>query len=184
MSYPEFSQLPEAEKMLHIRTYARSRLKAGERLWWLEDREEAEHTLPIQARLYTSLNTEEKRALRAEAALLCPQVVRPSRSKGKYDDVSLYLLTYHGVLAPQVRDLFSAGSVALRADATRGGAYLQRSLQDIENEIREAANYLPDELFIEYWGEDVPKHLRITWWLAEADKLAVDWCPSSVLFST
>lgn len=182
MGYPEFSQLPEADKMLHIRNYARSRLKAGERMWWLEDREEAEHTLPIQARLYTSLNSEEKRSLRAEAALLCPQIVGSSRNKRKYDDVSLYLLTYHGVLAPQVRDLFSAGSVALRTDSTRGGTYIQRSLQDIENEMRNAADYLPDALFIEYWGEDVPKPQRIAWWLTEADKHAVDWSPSNVLF--
>ncbi|MBC8127075.1 MAG: restriction endonuclease [Gloeobacteraceae cyanobacterium ES-bin-144] len=182
IGYSEFSQLPEADKMLHIRSYARSRLKAGERLWWLENKEEAEHTLPIQARLYTSLNSDDKRCLRAEAALLCPQIVGSSRSKRKYDDVSLYLLTYHGVLAPQVRDLFSAGSVALRADSTRGGTYIQRSLQDIQNEIRNAADYLPDILFTEYWGEDIPKPQRITWWLAEADKYAVDWRPSDVLF--
>ena len=182
IDYPDFSKLSEGEKMLHIRNYARSRLKAGERLWWLEDKEEAEHTLPIQARLYTSLNSEEKRALRAEAALLCPMIVRPSRSKRKYDDVSLYLLTYHGVLAPQVRDLFSAGSVALKADSTRGGIYIQRALQDIQNEMKEAANYLPDQLFQEYWGEDVPKSERIPWWLAEADKHAVGWRPSELLF--
>ncbi len=182
IDYPEFSKLPEADKMLHIRNYARSRLKVGERLWWLEDKEDAEHTLPIQARLYTSLDTEEKRSLRAEAALLCPQIVGSSRNRRKYDDVSLYLLTYHGVLAPQVRDLFSAGSVALRADSTRGGTYIQRSLQDIESEMRNAADYLPDALFGEYWGEDVPKSQRIAWWLAEADKHAADWSPSAVLF--
>jgi hypothetical protein len=182
VSYPEFSLLPEADKMLHIRAYARSRLKTGERLWWLEAREEAEHTLPIQARLYTSLSSEEKRSLRAEAAILCPQIVGSSRRKHKYDDVSLYLLTYHGVLAPQVRDLFSAGSVALRADARRGGTYIQRSLQDIENEMRKAADYLPAALFTEYWGEDIPKDKRIAWWLLEAAKYTVDWIPSDILF--
>jgi len=182
IDYAVFSQLPEADKMLHIRNYARSRLKVGERLWWLEDKEEAEHTLPIQARLYTSLDSKEKRSLRAEAALLCPQIVGSSRNRRKYDDVSLYLLTYHGVLAPQVRDLFSAGSVALRADSTRGGTYIQRSLQDIESEMKNAADYLPDALFVEYWGEDVPKSRRIAWWLSEADKHAIDWCPSTVLF--
>jgi hypothetical protein len=168
--------------MEHIRGYARSRLKAGERLWWLEDREDSEHTLPIQARLYTSLDHDEKRALRAEAALLCPQIVKPSRSKRKYDDVSLYLLTYHGVLAPQVRDLFSAGSVALRADSTRGGTYIQRSLADIQAEMRQAASYLPNALFLDFWGEEVPEQERIAWWLREADKYAAGWKPSETLF--
>jgi hypothetical protein len=182
INYETFSALPENEKMEHIRGYARSRLKAGERLWWLEDREDAEHTLPIQARLYTSLEHDEKRALRAEAALLCPQIVKPSRSKRKYDDVSLYLLTYHGVLAPQVRDLFSAGSVALRADSTRGGTYIQRSLADIQTEMRQAASYLPDALFLDFWGENVPEQERIAWWLREADKYAAGWKPSETLF--
>ncbi len=182
INYDVFSVLPEHEKMEHIRNYARSRLKPGERLWWLENREDAEHTLPIQARLYTSLDGEEKRTLRAEAALLCPQIVKPSRSKRKYDDVSLFLLTYHGVLAPQVRDLFTAGSVALRADSTRGGTYIQRSLADIQDEMRQAANYLPDALFTDFWGEGVPKAERISWWLKEADKYAVGWKPSDVLF--
>lgn len=182
VDYSEFSLLPEDEKMQLIRGYARSRLKQGERLWWLENKEESEHTLPIQARLYTSLSQEVKRMLRAEAALLCPQIVRSSRSKHKYDDVSLYLLTYHGVLAPQVRDLFSAGSVALRADSTRGGSYIQRSLLDIQSEIKKASEYLPNVLFDEYWGELVPPSQRIIWWLAEADKYAVGWCPSEVLF--
>lgn len=168
--------------MEHIRKYARSRLKAGERLWWLEDGEDSDHTLPIQARLYTSLENSEKRTLRAEAALVCPQIVQPSRSKRKYDDVSLYLLTYHGVLAPQVRDLFSAGSVALRADSTRGGTYIQRSLADIEGEMRNAAEYLPDALFADYWAETVPKNDRIPWWLAKADQYAKGWKPSDLLF--
>lgn len=182
ITYDKFSDLPDYEKMEHIRSYARSRLKAGERLWWLENQENSEHTLPIQARLYTSLDSDEKRTLRAEAALLCPQIVKPSRSKRKYDDVSLYLLTYHGVLAPQVRDLFSAGSVALRADSTRGGTYIQRSLADIEAEMRHATAYLPDELFADYWGVEVSKENRIQWWLTEADKYAVDWKPSDTLF--
>ena len=94
----------------------------------------------------------------------------------------VYLLTYHGVLAPQVRDLFTAGSVALRADSTRGGTYIQRSLADIQDEMRQAANYLPDALFTDFWGEGVPKAERISWWLKEADKYAVGWKPSDVLF--
>lgn len=113
ISYKDFSHLSIDSRMEHIRKYARSRLKQGERLWWLEDRPDEGHSLPIQARLYMTLEQSEKRRLRAEAALLCPQVVKPSRAKNKYDDATLYLLTYHGVLCPQARDLFSAGSVAI-----------------------------------------------------------------------
>jgi hypothetical protein len=180
--YEDFLQLPIAEKMVYIRKYARARLKDGERLWWLEDSEEAPHSLPLQVRLYMRLSQEEKRKLRAEASLLCPQIVKPSRSKGKYDDVSIYLLTYHGVLCSQARDLFSAGSVALRSNGERGGNYLERALKDIEKEMREAATRLEDKLFIEYWGRSVPPENRIVEWLKMADELAVTWKPSGTLF--
>lgn len=82
VEYADFCQLPIPERMEHIRTYARGRLKDGEHLWWLDDKPDlAPHTLPLQVRLYMNLETEEKRRLRAEAALLCPQIVKPSRAK-------------------------------------------------------------------------------------------------------
>lgn len=182
ISYSEFLQLPMADKMTYVRKYARARLKEGERLWWLEDTEEESHSLPLQVRLYMKLPQEEKRRLRAEAALLCPQIVKPSRAKGKYDDVSIYLLTYHGVLCSQARDLFSAGSVALRSNDERGGNYLERALQDIESEMKDAALRLEDKLFIEYWGKSISPEKRIKEWLKMADSLAVNWKPSETLF--
>ena len=104
ITYDAFCALDLEGKMGLIRAYARGRLKAGERLWWLEDKPEEgqEHSLPLGVRLYMGLDQAEKRKLRAEAALLCPQVVKPSRTKKKYDDEAPYLLTYHGVLCSQV----------------------------------------------------------------------------------
>jgi len=168
--------------MKHIREYARGRLKKGERLWWLEDSAEQEHTLPIQARLYTKLSMEEKTRLRAEAVLLCPRVVDSGRAKDKYDDVVLYLLTYHGVLCHQARDLFSAGSVANPENDDNGGIYIERALKLIESEILAAAGRLDDALFVEYWGESVRPDDRIERWLEKADGFAHDWQPSASLF--
>lgn len=182
VTYEEFKEADPEEKMKYVRKYARGRLKEGERLWWLEDEFDQQHTLPMQARLYIHLDQQEKRKLRAEAALLCPQIVKSSRSKNKYDDVVLYILTYHGVLCSQARDLFSAGSVALRADGTRGGNYILRALKDIENEMQAAAQRLDDKLFIEYWGKSCAPDLRISEWLKRADSYADGWLPSDELF--
>jgi hypothetical protein len=182
IAYDEFRHLPMEEKMRHIRTYARSRLNEGERLWWLEDTPDAEHTLPIQARLYTSLPMEEKKRLRAEAALLCPSIVNSRNARNKYDDVVLYLLTYHGVIAHQARDLFSAGSVANPDNDDAGGFYIERALKLIENEMIEAALRMDDALFVEYWGESIPPEKRIRRWLEKADAIAKDWKPSKKLF--
>lgn len=180
ITYPEFQKLGIHEKMEYIRIYARGRLKKGERLWWLEnDPDSSEHSLPIQARLYTSLTNDEKRQLRAEAALLCPEIVKGSRTGHKYDDVVLYALTYRGVLCHQARDLFSAGSVAGKE---RGGIYIQRSLIDIQDEMRAAALDLEDALFEEYWGIACAPENRIQEWLQRADSLCPDWKPSDSLF--
>lgn len=182
ISYDGFSVLPIEKKMRYIREYAKARLKAGERLWWIEEKPEQEHTLPIQVRLYTELPQLEKRKLRAEASLLCPIIVAGSRIKNKYSDVAMYLLTYHGVLASQARDLFSAGSVAMASDGNRGGLYIHRALADIEDEMINAANTMEDALFVEYWKESVPPKKRIKRWLELADKIATNWKPSKVLF--
>ena len=96
----------------------------------------------------------------------------------------MYLLTYHGVFCPQARDLFSAGSVALRLDGTRGGNYLLRALRDIEQLMIDAARRLPSALFVEYWGESCDPPNRIMRWLALADAYATrsGWRPSAELF--
>lgn len=178
IGYEDFSRLDDDGKMLHVREYWRDRLKRGEHLWWLEP----SHTLPLNVRLYMHLPQAEKLRLRAEAALLCPQICKGSRARGKYEDAAMYLLTYHGVFCPQARDLFSAGSVALRTDDTRGGHYVLRALRDIQELMRDAAFRLEDALFKEYWGKVYPSERRIAEWLRRADGYASDWKPSAVLF--
>jgi hypothetical protein len=182
ITYDSFRKLPMDDKMKYIRAYARSRLQKGERLWWLEDNADAEHTLPIQARLYTNLPMEEKTRLRAEAVLLCPTIVKSGRAKNKYDDAVLYLLTYHGVICHQARDLFSAGSVANPDNDDEGGIYIERALKLIEKEMVKASLEMEDALFVEYWGELVPPKQRIKRWLEKADALAQGWIPSKSLF--
>jgi len=182
VSYDAFRVSEMHEKMNYIRQYARGRLKKGERLWWLEDSTGEEHTLPIQARLYTKLSTPEKTRLRAEAVLLCPRIVDSGRSRDKYDDVVLYLLTYHGVLCHQARDLFSAGSVANPKNDDEGGIYIARAIKLLEPEILEAAKRMDGALFEEYWGKAVAPNKRIKEWLKLADSYARDWMPSKELF--
>lgn len=181
VSYEAFRVLPPEDKMPYIRSYAKARLKKGERLWWIEDHGEP-HTLSLEVSLYTQLSSEEKRRYRAEAAVLSPGIVRSSRARGKYDDATMYLLTYHGILCNQARDLFSAGSVAMRSDPSRGGNYIKRALEDIELEIRNAVDYLEDALFEEYWGFTVDKKERMSTWLYLLDESAKGWKPSEELF--
>lgn len=197
-TYDHFSSLDMASKMTFIRRYASSRLKPGEHLWWLDDNENG-HTLDIKAKLYTNLDEEEKAKLRAEMLLLCPQIVGSKRSRHKYDDAVMFMLTYHGVLAHQARDLFSAGSAAgvggygkrkqlnCERDLEEKGQknnYMLRTLILLESHIRDAAARLENQLFLEYWGNDIPKEVlataesRLKYWLRLADSHAINWKPS------
>lgn len=177
ISYDKFRHLPIEEKMRYIRKYAK-KIHPDGRLWWLGEN----HTIPAQARLYIHLSTAEKTRCRAEAALISPKIVSSGRSRNKYDDVVLYLLTYRGILCHQARDLFSAGSVANADSSDRGGLYIMKAIQLIESEMRTAAEELDDSVFVEYWGESVPPKKRIARWLEKADGYAKDWKPSEVLF--
>ena len=177
ISYDEFSRLDAYGKMRHVRDYSRGRLKPGERLWWLEDQDSPGK--PLEVKLYMSLSAKEKIKLRAQGALLFPQIVAGGRVKDKYTEVAFFFLRYHNVFCPQTRDLFSAGSVAGK---DRRGNYLQRSLKNIEGAMREAAEILPDDIIEEYWGEKVEPKDRIKHWLKKADSLATKWKPSEELF--
>ena len=183
ISYDDFRVLEMHDKMQYIREYARSRLKEGERLWWLEDAPGEEHTFSIQARLFTELDDAEKVGLRAEAILLCPQIVKSGRAKHKYDDVALFMLTYHGVLCHQARDMFSAGSVGNPENDDEGGLYIARMLKLMEEELIKAAMRMEMALFEEYWGTAVDPKDRIKEWLRRADQFAGGkWKPSHELF--
>lgn len=180
VSYANFCKKPPIDKMAHVRSYVRDK-HPDEQIWWLEDREEPEHALPMTVRIYRTLPNEEKRKLRAESALLCPEIVQGASNRGKYDRAGVYLITQHGVFAPQLRDLYSAGSVGAR-DGRRGHKYIVASLQDIQKEMRKAAQYLDAALFKEYWKMDCAPAQRIQEWLRVADKYATDWVPSQHLF--
>ncbi len=164
MTIEEFRQADLRSKMGIVKDHVRQRMGDGERLWWFD--EDREHTVPVNVRLYRLLDAETKDIMRAESALMCPQIFKGSRSRGKYDDAALYMLTQHGVFAPQTRDLFSAGSVAGK---DRGGDYLIRAVQNNAHQIAEAAERLRDELFVEYWGEACPPDQRLRRWLELAD---------------
>lgn len=176
MSMSDFRELELREKMEIVKNHVRNRVGSNERFWWFD--EDREHTLPVNIQLYRLLDPEKKEQMRAEAALMCPQIFKGSRQKGKYDDAALYLLTQHGVFAPQTRDLFSAGSVAGLA---RGGDYLLRSIQNIAPKIKKASYDLSDDLFVEYWGESCLPERRIQRWLEKADAFRPDNPPSAFL---
>ena len=162
VTYDEFYKLSPEEKC-STSACTRGRLKPGERLWWLED--EDSPGKPLEVKLYMSLAPPEKIKLRAQGALLFPQIMAGNRVKDKYNDVPFIFL--------DVSQRFQPAELAIcfRMAASRGRRgwnYLQRSLKNIEKEIAEAAAELPGDLIEEYWGERVEPKDRIKEWLKRA----------------
>ena len=176
LTMEEFKDLEMKDKMILVKHDVQQRLKSGEKLWWFGD--EQDHTIPVNVRLYRNLERSVQSALRAEAALMCPEIFKGSRNRSKYDGIAVYLLTQHGVLASNVRDMFSAGSVA---GAERGGDYILRSVKKNMEAIHQAAAYLDDALFVEYWGENCSPEDRMERWFEQIDALRPDDPPSSYL---
>lgn len=181
VSYDDFAKMDIHEKMKYVREYAK-KIHPGERLWWMGEDMNDGHSLPINIRMYTNLSQEEKTRLRAEALLLCPIILQSGRARKKYDDAVMFLLSYHGVLCHQARDLFSAGSVANPNNDDDGGLYIERAVKLLEDDMIIAANNMEDALFVEYWGESVKPEDRIRKWVAKADQIATGWRPSESLF--
>lgn len=183
ISYDEFRRLDILDKMPYIRKYARSIHPEGH-LWWLEDTDSGEeHSTSVDPILYTSLDPKTKIQYRAEATLLCPQVLKGGNQNGKYNDVVMFMLTYHGVLCHQARDLFSAGSVAhvVRSDGS-GKSNKERAFIILQDDMIEASRSLDPALFKEYWNEEVEPDERLAWWLRKADEYATNWRPSDHMF--
>lgn len=173
LTYAAFSALPMLEKMVHVRRYAKARLKPGERLWWLGDPMSEESSVPAQVLLFKNLEKGDKERMRAEATLLCPQVFDPGQAvRTKFDDALMYLLIRYGVQCGSGRDLFTAGSVSPGFDPALHGTHINRATSLIWDRIVEAAKYLSDELIEEYWGKYVPIEKRLEYWLREADRHA------------
>lgn len=180
ISYDDFRRLDICGEMRYVRTYAH-KLHPNEHLWWVEENNDEIHTTGL-ARLFTSLESEEKKRYRAEAALLCPEIVRTGHSRKKYDRIVIFLLTYYGIVCHQARDLFSAGSVGNPRNMSGIDNYIENALKLLQPEMRNAALRLDDRLFVEYWGESCLPEKRITRWLELADEAAVGWKPSESLF--
>ena len=171
ISYEDFAVKNPTEKMNEVRKYARSRLKPGERLWWLEE----DHSVDFRLRRYQELSAPEKRQVRADCAVLCPEIVGPRGQADKYSAAVKFAASYHGIWLS--RDAFTAGSV--------GG--FPNSLNAIQLEMLKAFRELDRGLFEEYWpqGTDIPEgaERRKKQWLHLADACAQGkWIPSKELF--
>lgn len=90
--------------------YYKSKLKNGERLWWLDDGGDKDKggasNLPV-VRLWKTLSCEEQQDLIVSAYAFFPEIV--GYKQDKYNNLSLWLVANYGVVSSNLRDYFSGG---------------------------------------------------------------------------
>jgi len=85
--------------------YYRKITKKGEEPWWMGDLEE--NIVSPVVRFFGDLQIEEKNELITQAMALFPEIF--SNSSVKFKRLSLWLASRHGIIAPSLRDSFTAG---------------------------------------------------------------------------
>lgn len=99
------------DNILQVRRYYREEaIKSGkmEMPWWITS-ENIDQGQPFNIRLWTTLDAEAKKDIRAKCMVLFPESLDPKGRAKKYNNTSLWLCSYYQVVNPNIRDLYSAG---------------------------------------------------------------------------
>lgn len=118
--------------------------------WWLtEDNVERGHSFNIK--LWSSLDVTEKRKLQAMCMILFPEALNPKRSSTKYNNITLWLCSYHQIVNPNIRDMYSAGGKITHVNGRRLDepvAQVFNVIVDYAEEIKEALSCPNRELLL------------------------------------
>lgn len=165
ISYIDFSTLPMEQKMIHVRSYVRGRIKPGEYYWWVESQEQKNDS-HASVELYSNLTIERKKHLLSECLLLFPNLIGSTSISDNYQ-FSLFLLKNHNVLCPNTNCLFDLYNHAPTMDLT----HMKSVIITLQNEIRLASHRIPNEVWANYWGQVIQPDDRVSAWLEKCDQI-------------
>lgn len=89
-----------------IVNYYKSKLKAGEELWWM-DSENSISASNIVIRIWNNLPQSEKQDIKNRAMIYFPELF--GNRSDKFNRVAVWLATRQSIVCPNIRDLFTAG---------------------------------------------------------------------------
>lgn len=172
ISYDELRKLDNP--VAHVSAYYKSKLGAGERLWWAGDNIETES--PPTVRLWSTLSPLEKEVLTVQGYALFPELLADgSRVKDKYDSYALWLVTDKGIVNTHVRDGISAGGQVSLPTLTGDIVCMPGTFGRVskyKKTISDMIKNTDESVLAEYWKKDIiPDRLR-QWCNLAADAAA------------
>lgn len=130
----------------------RKSAQPGEEPWWMGSDESQEGLVRPIVKLWNHLNNDERRTIKNEALARFPEIFGNSRTK--YNNLASWLAAKHGVVAPSLRDSFSAGGqVAITIggkkyeDLPQVFTHLKENAKEVINIVR---SLTPDDVAF-YW---------------------------------
>ena len=110
ISYDLFRREPDHKKIELAQIYTRKKLRERgnrEMPWWIKNFNDNNSQGNI--RLWNDLSLGEKKSMTIQCMILFPEVLDPRPSHTKYNGSTLWLCSYHQIVSPNIRDIFSAG---------------------------------------------------------------------------
>lgn len=95
----------ESNPIKCITDYYRKQLKPGEEVWWLDQDNPKSTSLIIK--LWNNLSISNRKELMISAMVYFPEIF--SNRSDKFNSLSVWLVNEHGIVCPNIRDIFTAG---------------------------------------------------------------------------
>lgn len=170
IKYDEYRKLTEHQKANLIKKYLKSKLKKGEKVWWIDD-----EITPI-IKEFRNLNAKEKKLITAELFALFPQLLSNSRSK--YFDAAVYLMTKRQLFNSSLRDIFSAGGLVtfvIDGQFCVKTPKVYKHLYQLATHIKSFIYQADIEMLTEYWLEHNIEKAQIKSDRHSAWKILIDY---------
>lgn len=163
VTYDEFRTIPDSVQVKMIAKKSKERLKEGESLWWHPDQEDI--ITPQTIKLMSTLETEEKEKLIAEAYCYFPELF--SKNPKKYRQYVLWLITDKNIATGNARDGFSAGGqidICLKSGVIVRVPAVIGKLKKYNNLIKDIIQDAPSGVLKDRWKVDRIKKNRVRQW--------------------
>ena len=164
-----YDKLRESDNPIgKIVDYYKSQLGPNESLWWTGNvkKDEPPKEIPMKIRLWKTLSTDEKKALKVTGLALFPELT--GNSLTKYERFSLWLVANYGVVSTSTRDSFSAGGQGnIKSD---NGTYKNvprviMNISDNKYSIRKIIENTEESILCETWNVKEIETDRLSQWI-------------------
>ena len=152
-----------------IVAYYKSKLKAGEDLWWIDQENTKSSSLVIK--VWNNLSITEKQELKNKAMVYFPELF--SNSSEKFGRFAIWLVTREAIVCPNIRDMFTAGGKGKIVIGKNVFSNVPRIFlhlfENFESIIETLILTSPSELS-EFWSFKTTERGKVSDWIEQVDE--------------